>query len=156
MEELNLSNEEAYDLIKILKIIFKKYNIDLRPGNKGIINLKASNGEWEFILDYFTSSHRADKISIHLREKENNLTLLRVNIDPNGFHNNANDKIYGNRILIFSSDEWLEKNDGATYVKAFALPPEFSNPKDIEQVFLDFLLYINVKKENKISFPTLI
>ncbi|MDF0728251.1 hypothetical protein PY093_16420 [Cytobacillus sp. S13-E01] len=155
MEELNLSNEEAYSLIKILKVFLKKYNIDLRPGNKGILNLQSSNGEWEFLLDYFTPSHRDDKISIHLREKENNLSLLRVNIDPVGFHNNANNKICGNRMLIFSSDEWLEKNDGSTYVKAFTLPSEFSNPDNIEQVFLDFLLYINVKKENKINFPSL-
>ena len=45
-----------------------------------------------------------------------NHTLLRLNIcDDNNFHKNANgERIYGNRINVFSTDEYEQKNDGQT------------------------------------------
>lgn len=156
MNPLDLSDREAWNLIKLLKMVLKKYHIDLKPGNKGNVLLKA-NQQYEFILSYFTPKNRDDKISIHLREKETNLNLIRLNIDPIGFHKNADgEKIMGNRLMIFSSEEFLHKNDGSTYVKAFNLPNEFTSTDNLEQVFLDFLLYINVKQEGKIKFPTLL
>lgn len=90
-------------------------------------------------------------------EKETNTNLVRINIDPNGFHKNSNgETIYGNRILIFSYEEWVNKSDGYTHVRAYNLPKEFKNIDCLEQVFLDFLLYINVKSEGKITFAPLL
>lgn len=159
MGELELTNEEAKVLIGMLKVVFKKYNIDLKPGSKGEILLKTESAN-EFFLHYFTPPRRNDKLSIHLREKETNLNLARVNIDPVGFHNNSNgEKIRGNRLLLFSSEEWVrkrEQGDYKTHVKAYDLPTEFTDTSVLEQVFLDFMLYINVKKEGKIVFAGLI
>lgn len=152
--EIVLTDEEARYLIRILKFVFKKYQVDLSPGNKGDI-LLITNAEEnrEFILHYFTSQHIEGKISLHLRDKESNISLVRLNIDPNGFHKNSNgETVRGNRILIFSSEEWINKNDGYTHMKAYNLPNDFKNVDSPEQVFIDFLLYINVKREDKITF----
>ncbi|MGG3998838.1 DUF6978 family protein [Anoxybacillus kestanbolensis] len=156
MEELILTDEQAQYLIKILKQILRKYKVDLSPGQSGNILLRSFDGHYEFILNYSTSKFRNDKISIHIREKETNLSLVRVNIDPNGFHNNSDGVIRGNRILIFSNEEFCNKNDGFTHVKAYPLPSCFTNPSDLEQVFLDFLMYINVQREGKIEFADLV
>jgi hypothetical protein len=157
MDKLELNDEEASHLIKIIKHVFEKYTVDLSPGNKGRIRLYSIE-EHEFIIDYYTPSRRDDKISIHVREKETNVSLVRLNIDPSGFHKNSDGSIIrGNRLLIFSSKEWFQKNDGFTHVKAFNIPDEhFSYENNLEQVFMDYLVYINVKQEGKISFPALL
>lgn len=154
--EIKLTDEEAKYLIELLKFVFKQYKVDLRPGNKGDV-LLTTEEEYEFILHYYTPSHRGDRLSLHLRERETNTNLVRINIDPNGFHKNSNgETIYGNRILIFSFEEWVNKSDGYTHVRAYSLPKEFKNIDCLEQVFLDFLLYINVKSEGKITFAPLL
>lgn len=155
MENIELTDAEIKRLIDLLKFVFKKYQVDLKPGNKGDISLITQENT-EFILHYFTPRHRDDKISIHVREKETNINLIRINIDPIGFHNNSDGKVWGNRLLIFSSDEWLQKNDGFTQVKAYDLPEKFKDTGNLEQVFLDFLMYINVKQEGKIIFAPLL
>ncbi len=53
-------------------------------------------------------------------------------------------------MMLFSTKEFIEKADGATYVRAIDLPVEFSEPSNIEKVFLDFLVYIHVKQEGKL------
>lgn len=155
MKQILLTDNEAQYLITILKQVLKKYKVDLKPGNKGVISLKSHDDHYEFILDYYTPKHRDDKISIHIREKDTNTSLVRINIDPDGFHNNSDGVIRGNRILIFSSEEFYKKNDGFTHVRAYNLPKDFTDPSDLEQVFLDFLRYTNVKPEGKIEFAEL-
>src|SRR5690625_6449298 len=91
-------------------------------------------------------------MSLHLRQKYTNINLVRINIDPKGFHKNADNTVHGNRMLIYSTNEWIKKADGKTYVRAYDLPRSFSNTTDLERVFLDFLVYINVKEENKLTF----
>lgn len=156
LENIHLTDEEAHQLIKILKLFLKKYNVNLKPGNKETLKLYADDYTYDFLLDYYTPKHRNDKISIHLREKDSNINLVRVNIDSKSFHLNSNgERLIGNRILIFSSEEFKAKKDGYTHTKAFSLPEEFSDTENLEQVFLDFLVYINVKQEGKVSFPSL-
>lgn len=156
MRKLDINDEEAHALINILKMVLKKYSVDLTPGNRGQISMNSVDND-KFLLNYFTPPLRDDKLSIHLREKESNINLARINIDPTGFHNNSDgQKIRGNRILLFSSEEWVKKNDGNTHVKAFEIPKTFSDTSNLEQVFLEFLLYINVKQEGKINFVGLI
>lgn len=156
MNNINLTDEEANYLIRILKMFLKKYNVNLNPGNKETLQLHSENHTYEFLLDYYTPKHRDDKISIHLREKNSNINLVRINIDDTSFHSNSDgEKVVGNRILVFSNEELKGKKDGYTHTKAYPLPKEFSDTKNLEQVFLDFLMYINVKQEGKINFPSL-
>lgn len=155
LKELPLSDDEAAYLIKLIKQIIKKYEVDLSIGNTDEIILKSEVDSIirTYSLHYTVSRNRSDKMSLHLRDKLTNLNLARINIDPNGFHNNSDGtRIRGNRLLLFSSKEWLEKNDGKTHVRAYAIPCEFSDLENLEQVFLDFLMYINVKEEGKIRF----
>lgn len=157
MREIRLTDNEAHHLITILKLFLKKYKVNINPGNKETLQLCDENNIYDFLLDYYTPKHRDDKISIHLREKDTNINLIRVNIDSKSFHSNSDgEKINGNRILIFSNEELKAKKDGYTHTKAYPLPKEFNDTKNLEQVFLDFLVYINVKQEGKITFPSLL
>lgn len=157
LEEILLTDQEAYLMIKILKFFLKKYDVNLKPGNKRTLQLHDEENTYEFLLDYYTPKHRDDKISIHLREKDTNLNLIRVNIDSKSFHMNSDGgKVTGNRIIVFSSEEFKHKRDGYTHTKAFPLPKEFNDTGSLEQVFLDFLMYINVKQEGKITFSSLL
>lgn len=157
MDEITLTDEEANHLITFLKMFIRKYDVNLGPGNKETLQLIDADDTYEFLLSYFTPKYRNDKISIHLREKDSNMNLIRVNIDPRSFHSNSNgEKIYGDRIMVFSSNEFKSKKDGYTHTKAYKLPKDFSNTEDLEQVFLDFMVYINVKQEGKINFPSLL
>lgn len=152
MYKMLLTDEEAQHLIEILKHVIKKYNISLHPGSKGYVELD-TEGKEEFYLHYFVSNKVNRKMSLHLRQKTTNINLIRINIDPNGFHKNSdNTYIYGDRLLIYSQTEWFEKADGKTYLKAYKVPKQFTNLGNLEQVFLDFLFYINVKRENKLAF----
>ena len=155
LKKLPLNDDEATYLLKLIKQIIKNYQIDLSSGNKGEITLKSEVNSVirAYALHYYTPPNRSDKMSLHLRDKATNLNLARINIDPTGFHNNSDGtRISGNRLLLFSSKEWVEKNDGQTHVKAYTIPNDFSDLKNLEQVFLDFLVYINVKEEGKIQF----
>ena len=159
MDEIKLTDEEAHSLIQILKVIIKRYKVDLSPGNKGSITLKSDCDNYEFCLHYFTPEYRDDKMSLHLRELENNYNLVRINIDTKTFHRNADGTmVKGHRLLLFSNKERLEKiklGDFKTHVKAFELPTEFKDVSDLEMVFIDFLNYIKVKQQGLIEFPPL-
>lgn len=152
MQKILITDSEAKHLIEILKYIIKKYNVPLDPGSKGVIELDTDE-KYEFFLHYFVSPNVENKMSVHLRQKTTNINLVRINIDPNGFHKNGNkQKIFGNRLLIYSQEEWIKKADGKTYVQAYNVPEEFTDTTNLEQVFLDFLVYIHVKEENKLLF----
>lgn len=157
LEKIQLTDEEAQTLIEILKIFIKKYKVNLSPGNKQTLELTSEDYTNDFLLSYYTPKHRNDKISIHLREKDSNINLVRINIDSKSFHTNSNgEKLYGHRVLIFSNEELKLKKDGYTHTKAYPLPKVFKDTENLEQVFLDFLMYINVKQEGKITFPSMI
>ncbi|REA65381.1 hypothetical protein DV963_13320, partial [Staphylococcus pseudintermedius] len=106
-------------LLVLCKEILTQYNIQLEEKCKGTINITATNSEKSFVLSYFV---RPGKASLNFRETEFNICLIRINLN-NGFHKNSNNEIIrGNRINIFSEEEYLRKNDGSTYMRAYALP----------------------------------
>lgn len=149
---MNSNDTEANTLINILKLVFKYYNVSLIPGTKDVIFLHDEDEKYEFAIHYEISERRPDKLHIHLRESKQNINLFRVNIDPNGFHNNFDEKVIGNRMLIFSQKEWYEKNDGSTNMRAYPLPEEhFPDTQSFVNVFVCFLEYTNVKEEGKLN-----
>jgi len=148
-----LSDEKAHELITVLKHIVKKHFIDFNKSNKGIISVKGFENH-ELAIHYYVSLNISNKYSIHLMDCKTNYTLLRLNIcDENNFHKNANgERVYGNRISIFSTDEYEQKNDGQTHYKAYNLPydtlivhPNFKEMLDA------FLKYTNTDKNGKLT-----
>ncbi|GAB2558457.1 DUF6978 family protein [Gracilibacillus alcaliphilus] len=153
---LLLSDEKAQELIKALKHIVKRHVIDLNQSFKGTINLKGF-GNHELDIHYLISRNIPGKYSIHLMDCKTYHTLIRLNIcNDNTFHKNADgERIYGNRVNIFSTEEYEQKNDGQTHYKAYNLPydtlvlhPSFHN------MLNTFLEYTNTVKNDKLTISS--
>ena len=150
--ELLLSDEEANRLINMLKQTLKKYNIQLKEYDKGEILLHGFGGvkNGEFRLIYKLSPQ--NKV-INFIECKYNYCLFRININ-NNFHKNADGtRIQGNRINIFSKEEFASKRDGKTYMKAFPLPFEdtIRNTSDFLELFEDVVKFANIDKNNDLN-----
>ncbi|HCZ8175580.1 TPA: hypothetical protein O4B97_002695, partial [Staphylococcus aureus] len=116
---LKLNDEDLNYLVNISKEILEQYNIKLDETCKGDINITSCNSEYFFTLSYFL---KPGKATINFRECRYNYSLLRLNLND-GFHKNSNnEKIRGDRINIFSENEFIQKADGATHMKAYPLP----------------------------------
>ncbi len=149
MKQLLMDDSEANRLIKSIKMVLKKHNKTLIDNVRDQITLQGP-GDTKFILNYHFQEHK--KI-IHLRETKYNYTLLRINLN-NSFHKNADgEKIYGNRINIFSEAEFKAKADGNTHYKCFKLPfDNISDSNDFLLVFFELLGYANVNNKDFIDF----
>ncbi|HDH4842895.1 TPA: hypothetical protein PI336_002696, partial [Staphylococcus aureus] len=131
---LKLNDEDLNYLVNISKEILEQYNIKLDETCKGDINITSCNSEYFFTLSYFL---KPGKATINFRECRYNYSLLRLNLND-GFHKNSNnEKIRGNRINIFSENEFIQKADGATHMKAYPLPYNiFDDSSDfVKQLF---------------------
>ncbi|EHY97973.1 hypothetical protein SPAR2_0900 [Streptococcus pneumoniae GA02270] len=100
-------------------------------------------------MNYFYST--TSKV-FHLRETQHNYTLLRINLN-NKFHKNANgEKVWGNRVNIFSEEEYYQKGDETTHYKAYPLPYEdILNTDDFLDMLDNLLDYTNVNNPENIA-----
>lgn len=148
MKELLLTDAEAQKLIKILKVVAQKHNKTLHNQTNGKIDI-VGKGDKRFILNYFYSTN--SKV-FHIRETEHNYTLIRINLN-NKFHKNANGKkVWGNRINIFSSEEYYQKGDETTHYKAHPLPYEsIRNTDDFLTALSDLLGFTNISNPEEID-----
>ncbi|MGX7096392.1 DUF6978 family protein [Gemella bergeri] len=141
--ELYLTDEEAQSLLKMMKFVFERHNKTIRENEKtnGNILIQSSTGE-EFVLSY-KYSHR-NKV-FNFRETKYNYTLFRINLN-NSFHKNANgEKIHGNRINIFSEQEYIDKKDGQTHYKTI------KNTDDFIETLDSLLDFSNTDKKDNLS-----
>lgn len=148
MKELQISEDEANNLIFLLKRVIEEHNGELNEGSVGEIYIIGS-GDYTFTLNYRFSRR---KTSFNLRENKYNYNLLRINLN-NGFHKNANgEKVFGNRINVFSTEEYILKKDGTTYMRAFPLPYEsIENTDDFFEALENLLSYTNTNNTDKIK-----
>lgn len=149
--ELELNDKEAQRLIKMLKQAFQKYNIQLKETDHGEIKFVGFGGvkNGEFKLIYKCSPE--NKV-FQFMECKYYYTLFRINLNSN-FHKNADGtRVYGNRINIFSEEEFIEKGDGHTYCRSYALPFEnIQNSTDFLEIFSDILKYANIMAKDEIN-----
>lgn len=140
---LKLNDEDLNYLVNISKEILEQYNIKLDETCKGDINITSCNSEYFFTLSYFL---KPGKATINFRECRYNYSLLRLNLND-GFHKNSNnEKIRGNRINIFSENEFIQKADGATHMKAYPLPYNiFDDSSDFVKQLFTLLEYSQVQ-----------
>ena len=149
--ELLLTDEQAKHLIKIFKTTFKRHEIYLSENSSGTITLKSFENKHDLTLKYHFS---LSKKTIHFMDNDTKHTLFRVHLS-NGFHKNANgEKVYGNRINIFSEEEFYAKRamgDSFTHYKCFPLPFEnISNTNDFFELFNSVCKFANIEKQDNI------
>ena len=149
--ELLLTDDEANRLIKCIKMALKNYNKTLEYGDSGRIELVAIGGEQngKFILTY--KYEETNKV-FQFMDDNTKHTLARINLN-NSFHKNADGtKVKGNRINIFSAEEYHAKGDGSTHYKAYPLPFEnIPNSSNFIEVFYELLNYTStVRKDTDI------
>ncbi|AMB93287.1 hypothetical protein QP248_02835 [Aerococcus sp. UMB8608] len=149
MKQLQINDQDAQRLIKMLKNIFDDHNIDLSVQPEGVIKIEGS-GDISFILDY---KYAASKTSFNFRETKYNYTLLRINLNDN-FHKNADGtRVSGPRINVFSEKEFEDKGDNHTHYKAYPLPYDtIPKSNDFYEVLIELLKYTNTNNSDKISF----
>ncbi|MFL2134621.1 DUF6978 family protein [Desemzia sp. FAM 24101] len=148
--ELLLTDAEAYDLIKLLKNVIKKHRKVITYPTNGTIQIKSfSDDQRKFELMYFLTE---TKKTFQFLDKTTNLTLLRINLN-NGFHKNANgERFRGNRINIFSEEEFILKNDGHTHTKSYPLPyRSITNTTDVFVILKNILEYANIQNKEMIQ-----
>lgn len=148
--ELQLTDSEAEKLLNMLKVIIEnhKNTIKENENTQGDILIGSSSKE-KFILSYKYSLR--SKV-FNLRETNYNHTLVRINLNSN-FHKNADgSKVYGNRINIFSEQEFYDKNDGQTHCKTYPLPfKNIENTDDFLRTLDNLLIFSNIDKNNNLS-----
>ncbi|MFB2260991.1 DUF6978 family protein [Staphylococcus aureus] len=149
---LKLNDEDLNYLVNISKEILEQYNIKLDETCKGDINITSCNSEYFFTLSYFL---KPGKATINFRECRYNYSLLRLNLND-GFHKNSNnEKIRGNRINIFSENEFIQKADGATHMKAYPLPYNiFDDSSDFVKQLFTLLGYTKTNHNDNIKIET--
>lgn len=144
---LLLTDDEAMDLIKIIKNIVEKHVGVLKYPTEGEIKIRSTySPERDFKLIY-RLMHEEKKV-YQFFDTHTGHTLLRININ-NGFHLNADkEKIEGPRINLFSEEEYYLKNDQKTHTRAYKLPVEgFENFNDVVLLLDSILEYINVNNK---------
>ena len=148
--ELLLTDAEAIGLIGLLKSIVRRHRKTISYPANGTITIKSfSDNQREFSLIYFLSE---DKKVFQFMDNTTKLTLLRVNLNR-GFHKNANgERIHGNRINVFSEEEFFLKNDGQTHIKCYPLPYDsIPNTENIFEMFESILDYTNTQNNDLLS-----
>lgn len=149
--ELILTDEDANRLIQMFKQALKKYNIQLKESDQGEILLHGigSKKNGEFRLIYKLSPE--NKV-INFIECKYNYCLFRININNSFRKNSDGTRVQGNRINIFSEEEFTLKGDGKTYMKAFALPfKEIRNTSDFLELFEDVIKFTNIIKNDDLN-----
>lgn len=148
--ELLLTDSEAMQLIKVFKTAIENHFKTLSYGDSGKITLVSFKDKRNFLLTYrFAESKKV----FNFLDCETNHVLFRINLS-NNFHRNADGtRISGNRINIFSEQEFNDKQDDATYMKCYPLPFEdIKNSDDFIEIFSDVCNYANIEKQDKINF----
>lgn len=148
--ELILTNIEAEYLISLVKNIVKKHVTTISYPSKGDILIKSfSEDQRVFRLTYYITETRT---TYQFLDETSKHTLFRVNLNR-GFHKNANgERIFGNRINVFSEEEFLDKNDGQTHTKAYPLPYlNIRNSDNILDVLKDVISYSNIQNEEMLQ-----
>ncbi|CAC5482589.1 Uncharacterised protein [Staphylococcus aureus] len=149
---LKLNDEDLNYLVNISKEILEQYNIKLDETCKGDINITSCNSEYFFTLSYFL---KPGKATINFRECRYNYSLLRLNLNDSFHKNSNNEKIRGNRINIFSENEFIQKADGATHMKAYPLPYNiFDDSSDFVKQLFTLLEYTKTNHNDNIKIET--
>lgn len=150
MNKLQLDDIQAEKLIKCLKNVLKKHIKNLSKNDKGQFMLESNKDgiQRQYQVNYM---YATDNTHINLMDLKTKLTLVRINLDSK-FHNNSDGKVWGHRIEIFSEEEFYQKNDSFTHIKAYPLPYEdIKDTGDFLIALKELLDYTNTHKQNRLQ-----
>lgn len=147
MDYNNLNDKEVIQIIKRLKYPKRKFaisdiyrEISALFGKIDIDEVILDDDGVKYILHIFRGKRNSNRFSIHLRFKEINDHIVRVNINPSNRHLNPNgDYILGSHIHIYSNQ--YSKRD------SLAVPLEesdFPNVNTIVEAVSHFIDYTNI------------
>lgn len=147
--ELLLTQDEADSLTVTAKRFIQSVTGILEDGSKGKIPIKAKQDDRKFSLIYFYSE---GNMHIQFFDDKTKLTLIRINMN-NSFHKNADgERVSGNRVNLFSEQEFYDKGNGYTHTKAFSLPHGILKNTDNFLEALDGILnYTNTDVDGKLQ-----
>ncbi|QED60283.1 hypothetical protein FUT28_10485 [Enterococcus durans] len=95
----------------------------------------------EYKLHRYRHHLEKERFSIHLRFKETNDHLIRIDIN-NGSHRNPDGEIISNNHIHIYKDSEYAKD-----AFAYPLPTEFTDLESIFSVLEQFLLYTNIQED---------
>lgn len=146
--ELQLTQVEANRLILELKQLSQKVNDTVTDGYHGKIPVKSLTEHRKFMIAYFYEEHN---VHINFYDLKTGLSLVRLNLNQS-FHRNADGtKVSGNRVNIFSEEEFNAKNDGKTHMRAYPLPYKgLANTSDFLEALSNLLNYTNTDYTGKL------
>jgi len=105
-ENSKLTTTEAMELIALLKSICSNKDIELpHHGQRITFDVKAIQNNKKFIVNINHSNINPDKYTFQSRITSSNIPLLRLDVSPNGVHQNPDgSKIYGTHLHIYNED----------------------------------------------------
>lgn len=137
-----LSDQHAQYLIGLEKL-FKNApptNFTL-PGQCSEFDLLSIDHKEAFILTINRSSTRLTGKCTYQTRTGTHIPLVRVDINPTGFHRNPNgDIIYGNHIHLY------KEGYGDRFAKPLESEIEINDPQDLLGVYMGFCKYCNIEK----------
>lgn len=153
MKKLLIDDLDAERLLDLFKSFISLKGIKLEENCNGMLEIEDYSGENKFILDYWYSSN--SKV-FNFRELKHNYNLIRINLN-NKFHKNSyGNKVYGNRINVFSTNEYILKGDEKTYMKCYPLPfyknqKVISNDSDFVKILFELIDYVNITNGDELK-----
>lgn len=132
-----MTQEEAEELIKILKELYASYLKIPFPSQTLEYECKAISENSLFLISVYRSGRNNKKCTFQARTKGKNEVLLRLDINPSPHRNPDNTIIYGSHLHIF------REGYGTTY--AFPFDVEDDN---LVSNFIQFLDQFNVIHDN--------
>lgn len=140
--ELLLNQQEADELIAMLKVFLRDNFITLEDGTDAKIDISSKQHNREFILYIH---YARNNCHLNFMDCSTKINLIRINLNGS-FHKNANgDIIRGNRVNLFCEDEYNQREDGI-YMRAYKLPYNeiLKEPKTFIDALDELINYINL------------
>ncbi|MFV8211989.1 DUF6978 family protein [Streptococcus pluranimalium] len=149
MDLQNLNNTQVDELLKRLKypkntISYQKINaiISALFGKIDIEEAILDVDDLHYILRIYRGKYNAERFSIHLRFKETNDHLARIDIHPTGRHKNPDDTIVTSSHIHIYSNAFPRRDAVAIPLDEFNFP----NVRTIIEVYEEFVKLTNIRK----------
>lgn len=140
--ELLLNQQEADELIAMLKVFLRDNLITLEDGTNAKIDISSKQHNRKFILYIH---YQRNNCHLNFMDCSTKINLIRINLNGS-FHKNANgDIIRGNRVNLFCEDEYNQREDGI-YMRAYKLPYNeiLKEPKTFIDALYELINYIKL------------
>ncbi|HFU4000424.1 TPA: hypothetical protein ACGO3D_000515 [Streptococcus suis] len=149
MDLKNLNNAQVDELLKRLKypkntISYQKIYTTISSlfGKIDIEEAILDDDDLQYILRIYRGKYNAERFSIHLRFKETNDHLARIDIHPTGRHENPDGAIVTSSHIHIYSNAFPRRDVVAIPLDEFNFP----NVRTIIEVYEGFVRLTNIRK----------